>query len=202
MKCASCSVANPKASKFCGNCGASLNFERPVSKASAKLRVAVNGDIPKPGFEYRNIVIGFTSVFLLIAIGIFVSLSGSNNETQPAQPKAPEISSVEETEIPVVSTETIGEENAKKKAESYLSFSGFSKKSLINQLKYEGFTAAEATYAVENIVVNWDEQAARKAEEYMRFQAFSANGLIGQLIYEGFTDKQAAYGAYMVGFRP
>jgi hypothetical protein len=101
----------------------------------------------------------------------------------------------------VVSTETVGEANAIKKAESYLSFSGFSKKGLIDQLKFEGFSTAEATYGVENIVVDWNVQAGRKAESYMSFQAFSATGLMEQLVFEGFTNEQAAYGAYVVGFR-
>jgi hypothetical protein len=202
VNCASCSVANPKASKFCGNCGASLNFERPVSNTSAKLEDTFAKDDPKPGSEYKKIVFGFTTIFLLIAIGVFVSVSGSNNQLAPTQSNAPEISSVEETQAPEVPSGTVGEENARMKAETYLSVMAFSKKGLINQLKFDGFTTAEATYGVENIVVDWDEQAGKKAEEYMSVMAFSANGLIGQLIFDGFTDRQAAYGAYMVGFRP
>jgi hypothetical protein len=109
---------------------------------------------------------------------------------------------VEETQAPVVPSETVEEANATRKAESYLSVMGFSKTGLIAQLKFDGFSTADATYGVENIVVDWDEQAAKKAKSYMDVMAFSANGLIGQLIFDGFTDRQAAYGAYMVGFRP
>ena len=39
-------------------------------------------------------------------------------------------------------------EQAAKKAESYLSFMSFSRKGLIDQLKYEGFTNEQAEYGV------------------------------------------------------
>ncbi len=39
-------------------------------------------------------------------------------------------------------------EQAAKKAESYLDFTAFSRSSLIDQLKFEGFTAEQAEYGV------------------------------------------------------
>lgn len=201
MNCLSCSVSNPKASKFCGNCGASLNFVRPTSSPSEKLDDTFRPENSKPGSEYTKIAIAFPVVFVLVVIGIFVTMSGTSNDSTSPSSNSTESTFVEETQTPVVSTETVGEANAKKKAESYLSFSGFSKKGLIDQLKFEGFTTAEATYGVENIVVDWNVQAGRKAESYMSFQAFSATGLMEQLVFEGFTNEQAAYGAYVVGFR-
>lgn len=201
MECLSCSSSNPKASKFCGNCGASLNFVRPASASSEKLEETYLLEKSKAGSEYTKIAIAFPVVFVLIVIGIFASMSGTNNDSTSPNSNLTDSSYVEDTQEPEVSTETVGEANAKKKAESYLSFSGFSKKGLIEQLEFEGFSTAEATYGVENIVVDWDVQAGRKAESYMSFQAFSATGLMEQLIFEGFTKEQAAYGAYVVGFR-
>ena len=69
----------------------------------------------------------------------------------------------------------------------------------MQQLEYEGFSTSDATYAVDNVEVDWMEQAAQKAEQYLEFQAFSRSGLIDQLEYEGFTAEQAAHGADSVG---
>lgn len=42
-------------------------------------------------------------------------------------------------------------EQAVKKAKSYLSFTSFSKNGLISQLEFEGFTHEQAVYAVEQV---------------------------------------------------
>ena len=83
------------------------------------------------------------------------------------------------------------------KAEDYLDYSAFSRTGLIKQLKYEGFSLADATYAVDHVVVNWNEQAAKKAADYLDYSSFSRSGLMDQLLYEGFTQTQAAYGVSM-----
>jgi Host cell surface-exposed lipoprotein len=102
---------------------------------------------------------------------------------------------IEETPVaPSTPSETSGQENARESAESYLRSSAFSRKSLINQLLYEGFSRADATYAVDNVVVNWNEQAALSAEAYLRSSSFSRSSLMEQLLYEGFTQAQAGYG--------
>lgn len=84
-------------------------------------------------------------------------------------------------------------------ARNYLSFSAFSRKGLISQLKYEGFSSAVSTRAVDSLRVNWNKQAAKKAKEYLEYQAFSAKGLLSQLRYEGFTTSQARYGVRAAG---
>lgn len=43
---------------------------------------------------------------------------------------------------------TMSRQQAISKAKSYLEYSAFSRKGLINQLKYEGFTSTQATYGV------------------------------------------------------
>lgn len=93
------------------------------------------------------------------------------------------------------STRTHGEENALKKAQSYLNVSAFSYSGLIDQLEYNGFSSAEATYAADHCGADWNEQAAKKAESYLRVSAFSYDGLVDQLEYNGFTHEQAVYGA-------
>lgn len=95
---------------------------------------------------------------------------------------------------------TLGQKNALSKAKSYLAYSSFSYKGLIEQLEYEEFSHEEAIYGADNCGADWNEQAAKKAKSYMDYSSFSKNGLIGQLEYEGFTKEQAQYGASTVGF--
>ncbi|MHA6780266.1 Ltp family lipoprotein [Pseudonocardia saturnea] len=94
---------------------------------------------------------------------------------------------------------TVSQENALQSADSYLDFSGFSRSGLIKQLEYEGYSTADATFAVDTVTVDWFVQAERSAESYMEFSSFSRSGLIGQLDYEGFTSAQAEHGANSVG---
>ena len=99
------------------------------------------------------------------------------------------------TAPPVPASQT----NAVRKAESYLEFSAFSRSGLIAQLEYEGFSNADATYAVDTVRVDWNEQAAKKAASYLEFSAFSRQGLVDQLLYEGFTPAQAEHGVNSTG---
>lgn len=89
---------------------------------------------------------------------------------------------------------TMGERNALGKAQSYLKAMAFSRKGLIEQLEFEGFTTDEATYGVDHCGADWKEQAVKKAASYLKSMNFSKNGLIEQLEFEGFTHEQAVYG--------
>ena len=92
------------------------------------------------------------------------------------------------------------EKNAIRKAESYLDFMAFSRKGLIEQLEFEGFSKEASKNAVDSLNVDWNEQAAKKAESYLDFMAFSRSGLIEQLMFEGFSREQAEYGVTAVGY--
>ena len=100
---------------------------------------------------------------------------------------------------------TAQQRNAVRAAENYLSFKGFSRKGLINQLSSDagdGFPVADATIAVDSLDVDWNAQAVRAAEAYLDFKGFSCSGLKEQLSSDagdGFTAKQAAYGAEQAG---
>lgn len=118
---------------------------------------------------------------------------------EPEVTVEPEPEVTEEPE-PAGPVETIGQSNAVDKANSYLDFSAFSRTGLIDQLEFEGFSTADATYAVDAITVDWNEQAAKKAESYLEFSSFSKSGLYDQLIFEGFTSSQANYGVKAVGY--
>jgi len=94
---------------------------------------------------------------------------------------------------------TVSQKNALNKAKSYLSYTAFSHDGLVDQLVYEQFSVADATYGADNVGANWNEQAAKKAKDYMSHSSFSHGGLIDQLEYEKFTPDQATYGANSVG---
>ncbi|MGO9386189.1 MAG: Ltp family lipoprotein [Mycobacterium sp.] len=89
---------------------------------------------------------------------------------------------------------TASQQNAVRKAQQYLNYTAFSRKSLIEQLEYEGFSTEDSTFAVDSLNVDWNQQAVKKARQYLNYTAFSRQGLIEQLEYEGFTPSQAAYG--------
>jgi Host cell surface-exposed lipoprotein/Glucodextranase, domain B len=94
---------------------------------------------------------------------------------------------------------TVSQKNALRKAKDYLNYSAFSHDGLVDQLVYEQFSAADATYGADNSGADWNQQAAKKAKDYMSYSSFSRGGLIGQLEYDKFTANQATYGANAVG---
>ena len=94
---------------------------------------------------------------------------------------------------------TVAQQNAVKKAADYLAYSSFSRTGLIDQLKFEGFTTADATWGVDKQKADWNVQAAKKAKDYLASSPFSRAGLIDQLEFDGFTAAQAAYGTSTVG---
>ncbi len=95
---------------------------------------------------------------------------------------------------------TTGQRNALEQAKRYLSISAFSRSGLIEQLEYEKYSNADATFAADNCGADWNEQAAKKAQQYLKIMSFSRDSLIDQLEYEGFTHDQAVYGAEQNGY--
>jgi hypothetical protein len=99
------------------------------------------------------------------------------------------------------------EQQAVDSAQNYLADGqGFSKSGLFNQLTSsygEGFTAANASFAISYLKPDWDAQAVDSAQNYLADgQGFSRDGLIQQLTSsygEGFTEAQAEYAVAKVG---
>ena len=120
--------------------------------------------------------------------------SSSGTSKEPQESKIPETPEKSETQ-----TATSGQSNALKSAKNYLNVMAFSYTGLIEQLEYEGYTNAEAVYAVDNCGADWNQQALKSAKNYLNTMAFSYSGLIEQLEYEGFTNAQATYGANNCG---
>lgn len=97
------------------------------------------------------------------------------------------------------------QKNAVRSAAEYLSFQGFSRDGLIEQLSSsygDGYEVADATVAVDSMDTDWNKQAVKSAEDYLSLTGFSCNGLIEQLSSsygDRFTVKQATYGAQQAG---
>jgi hypothetical protein len=89
---------------------------------------------------------------------------------------------------------TRAQEQAIGTAKDYLDNGHFSRSGLIDQLKYEGYSKAVATFAVDYLKINWNKQAVGTAKDYLANGHFSRSGLIDQLEYEGYTHSQAVYG--------
>lgn len=121
----------------------------------------------------------FTSFVPLAPLGSGLFLPGQTAEVQAA---------------------TRGEKNALSKAKMYLKIMAFSKKGLVKQLKFDGFSDKEAKYGASKCGANWKKQAAKKAKEYLQIMPFSKQELIRQLKFDGFTDAEAKYGAKKAGY--
>jgi hypothetical protein len=137
---------------------------------------------------------------ILLAVGCSALVASSVDDANVAAAS----DAVADT-TPEGTSETAGQENARRSAASYLDHSAFSRQGLIEQLSSEygeGFSKADAIYAVNHIDVDWNEQAAKSAKSYLDHGAFSRQGLIEQLSSEygeGFTHAQAVYGVNQTG---
>ena len=87
-----------------------------------------------------------------------------------------------------------GQQNALRSAADYLDYTAFSRQGLIDQLKFEDYSEADATWAVDHLTVDWNQQAALMAEDYLDYTSFSRQGLVDQLVFSGFTPAEAEYG--------
>ena len=83
--------------------------------------------------------------------------------------------------------------NALSTAKSYLSYKGFSKTGLYDQLIFERYPAEAAQFAIDNIKTDWNENALKTAKDYLNYSSFSDSGLYDQLIFEGYTAEEAQY---------
>ena len=91
-------------------------------------------------------------------------------------------------------------------AQGYLGMgTGFSEQGLLKQLTSSagnGFTEAQAEYALNHVHSDWDAQAVDAAKGYLQIGGFSRASLIQQLTSSygsGFTEAQAEYAASQVG---
>lgn len=126
----------------------------------------------------------------------------NNNIIETTSPKNEETTAPIETEqveatvaTTKSSTPSISREyqNALGSAESYLSYTAFSKEGLYEQLIFDKYSDEAARYAVDNVSTDWKENAVKAAESYLSYSTFSKQELYEQLIFEKYTDEEAQY---------
>lgn len=154
----------------------------------------------RPWFKKKRFwLLGF---IVLTFLGSVLSGGSSSSNTSSSSANTAAANSdldIEDSQEPATSSETAGQVNARRKAESYLDVLPFSKRGLIKQLNFEGFSDNDATYAVNALTVDWNQQAAKKAKSYLDIMGFSRSGLIKQLSFDGFTQAEAEYGVSTTG---
>lgn len=144
-----------------------------------------------------------TAALTAAVLTVFLLAGCSSPGGSPTQNDAPtqeEVVDEPAVETPAAPELTMGQQNAVDKANSYLQFQAFSRTGLIQQLEFEGFPNADATFAVDNIGADWTAQAALKAQSYLDSMSFSREGLVEQLVFEGFTPEEAEAGVVAVGY--
>lgn len=164
---------------------------------------------PKPKRSRGKIAAIVVGGILLLGIGASLGSETDAPQTRANEPAAPvqESTAPEPSEVPeptpapevVEPVFTVSQENAIQTANDYLDYTAFSESGLIDQLEFEGYSKADARFAVNHVSVNWNEQAARSAKDYLDYSSFSRQGLIDQLEFEGFTTQQATYGVNTTG---
>jgi hypothetical protein len=168
---------------------------------------------PKRRHTVRNIVLGAGTGVIAIIVIAAAAASFSGPSGQPVQhakaaatsssPAAPEPVSSQVASVPASTAPsfTTSQQQAIDSAQSYLNGGeGFSQYSLTQQLtsQYgEGFSAADAEFAINYLNPDWYQQARESAQNYLDSgQGFSRSDLLEQLTSkdgEGFTTGQAEY---------
>ena len=139
------------------------------------------------------------TILAFVTLGIIGGLTGDRSSSSSRSSTTANRSTTTSTTTPT-DNRTMGQRNASDSADNYLDYSAFSRQGLIDQLEYEGYSRADAVYAVDNCGASWNQQAALSAQVYLDMMSFSRQGLIDQLEYEGFTHSQAVYGVEAVGY--
>ena len=161
---------------------------------------------PPPQTKRHGWLIALAAVaafFVLIVIAIAMAGSGEEATSGSTGGQAGAVSTVEPVQQPAQPAQPalpMGQQQAVESAQSYIDMGGFSRTGLVGQLTYEGFSSADAEFAVTYINPDWNAQAAQSAQSYVNMGGFSRQALIEQLVYEGFTQAQADYGASAVGY--
>ena len=141
-----------------------------------------------------------------IGVSVIGSLTSQGESTTTTPEKSAE-TQVQSTQVISSNTEaeesntseSAGQKNARKSAESYLDYQAFSRTGFIKQLEFEGYSTEDSTYGVDSLDADWNDQAAKSAKSYLEYSSFSRSGLITQLLFEGFTQSQAEYGVSTTG---
>lgn len=118
--------------------------------------------------------------------------TGTSDKPAASKPAASKPAAKKSDDGPKI---TKAQANAVAKAKMYLETMPFSEKGLIDQLKFDKFSTADATYGAKHCGADWNEQAVKKAKQYVETMPMSEGELVDQLKFDGFTDAQAKHGA-------
>lgn len=144
---------NKQHSKYCQSCGKEI---MPGMKNCPNCGKKIKKPI------YKKVWFWILIAFFVIGV---VSSAGSNNtesskkkeETSVTQDKDDKSNLTKSKEKETAKPkETTSQKNAVKKAKSYLKYDAFSRKGLIEQLEFEGFSNEDATYGVDSCDVDWN----------------------------------------------
>lgn len=150
----------------------------------------------------RYLIVAFLSVLVIGVVWVSMNQSNASPSIESASPTPTETVTVSPTPAPKASepiSTTVSRENALRSAENYVDTIPLSKKGLVKQLEFEGFSEEDSVWASENIVVDWNLQAVRTAKSYIESAPFSRKSLVKQLESEGFTNEEANHAATEVG---
>ena len=133
------------------------------------------------------------------------TVAPTSNTTAAPTAKATTAPTAKASPSPAGPVLTNQQQNARRSAQQYLSFTAFSRQGLIDQLSSSAgdqYSVQDATIAVDSLNVDWNAQAVKAAKDYLKLTAFSCQGLIDQLdspYGSQFTVAQATYGAQQAG---
>lgn len=141
--------------------------------------------------EKKYFTVGLVVVVVIALTRIFNCSNGNKKVDNAEATTSP---CVETTASPYEEkTKNTELENAIESAEAYSNVFAYSKKELIEQLKYEGFSEDIAECAAKSINANWKENCVRSAYSYLEIISYSKKELIEQLDYVGFTPEEIDY---------
>ena len=163
----------------------------------------------RPWYQKKRFAFPVIGAVLAVVLGSVII--GSQGTQQIAVPANPDSSNSEEQSDsktsgptggksganssagsqPATSSETENQERARLDAKTYFESSWFSRVGMIDQLVFDGFSKADATYGVDALGVDWAKEAEGTADAEIRSDWFSRQGLIDVLVYQGFTDAEA-----------
>lgn len=174
----------------------------------SKVEIAIKVSDPAAAASVATSSMTLDGTYLVSSTSMPTTSPSASNPA-PAAPAttAPAAPASSAPAAPAAPAMTASQQQAVDSAQGYLAMgSGFSYKSLLQQLTSsagDGFSKADAVFAINYLHPDWDAQAVEAAKGYMNMgSGFSRDSLIQQLTSQygdGFTYDQAAYAAHQVG---